>query len=132
MPHCQAPWSSRLLRVFPADGQRMSTIFGNQVGGDFAQFGPPAISASGSQIAFSAWTGDGADTGVFVTGLRHWEEPTRLGDGTFLQWSPDGAWLLFARSTDDESTSELWLVRPDGGAAHQLSTFASFLGQPAW
>ena len=43
----------------------------------------------------------------------------------FPTWSPDGEYILFSRYGGDMAPEKtgLWLVPPDGGEAHQLTTF---------
>lgn len=49
-------------------------------------------------------------------------------------WSPDGAWVSLMRSTTSDAAGILWLVRPDGSEARQISTPAITTGnqQPVW
>ena len=56
-----------------------------------------------------------------------------LGEGSLIQWSPDGEWLLVSRSADAESFIDLWIVRADGSDARPLGAFlGSFTTPAAW
>lgn len=48
-------------------------------------------------------------------------------DATRPSWSPDGAWIVYAKARSSET--DLWLVRPDGTEDHLLVTDGI---EPAW
>ncbi|MDX1646005.1 MAG: S9 family peptidase [Longimicrobiales bacterium] len=61
------------------------------------------------------------------------EEPYRfIGEdgGSSPRFSPDGRWLAFLRSVDDER--QLFLMRTDGGEALQLSEHETSIGSYSW
>jgi len=47
------------------------------------------------------------------------------------RWSPDGKWLAFVSSRDDER-GQIYLIPVDGGEARQLTTMANGASDPAW
>jgi TolB protein len=50
------------------------------------------------------------------------------------RWSPDGRWIAFTRGTscmDDGCKLDIWLIRPDGAAARQL-TRDGRSAEPTW
>lgn len=58
-------------------------------------------------------------------------------DEDYPAWAPNGEWLAVVRivATGDSLAhgSQIWLVRPDGSAAHPLmQNYVAFHGQPVW
>lgn len=129
---CQAgetlPWcdvtkiASRLVLVDATDGSERVLVTGEQVGGEFVEMTAPIWSRDGTRIAFSTRSEPlGANATTFVVNADG-SNLTLLGGGSLLGWSPDGEWLLVARPSQDETTSDLWIVRPDGTGAQQIGS----------
>lgn len=93
----------------------------------------PRFSPDGTQIAFWRTRSPNgernilvADSAIFVLDIDSREEfqVTPWGDASVLDWSPDGAWIVYVRgwwrgSTDD---GDLWRIRPDGSGLEQLTS----------
>jgi Tol biopolymer transport system component len=130
LPWCNLGTTNSIELVDVADGTERTVVTGDRVTGQLAEITAPIRSRGGAQIAFSASSYAGAP-GVFVidadgTNLR------RISDGSLIQWSPDGEWLLLGRATSDGSATELSIMRVDRSEARGLGTFASYGGRPAW
>jgi len=104
---------------------------------DMVQVGDAVMSPDGSWVLFSKseldWDENERKTTWWRVPADGSEEPYRyIGEegGSSFQFSPDGAWLSFTRSVDDES--QLFLMRTTGGEAVQLSDHATAVGSYAW
>jgi dipeptidyl aminopeptidase/acylaminoacyl peptidase len=75
------------------------------------------------------------------------KEKKRITEGTFsidsAQWSPDGKWLAFVRSTNGaqessfaelapDRNSDIYVISADGGQARQLTTNPAADNNPQW
>jgi dipeptidyl aminopeptidase/acylaminoacyl peptidase len=75
------------------------------------------------------------------------KEKKRITEGTFsidsAEWSPDGKWLAFVRSTNGaqessfaelapDRNSDIYLISADGGQARQLTTNPASDNNPQW
>ena len=96
------------------------------------RLGPPVWSRDSTRIAFTAFSAIGDPVRVFVVDADG-TNLVDLGEGSLIQWSPDGEWLLVSRPADDEGFIDLWIMRADGSDARSLGTFlGSFLAPAAW
>jgi hypothetical protein len=88
----------------------------------------PAWSPDGRFLAWQI-AGDLDDNGAFALGLAifdmeagtailtHIYEPIGGSFPSYLEWSPDGAWLAYVTFQEEPATGRepnLWIVRPDG------------------
>jgi Tol biopolymer transport system component len=94
------------------------------------EFGP-TWSPNGGRISFSRTEGEGAS--IVVRTLMGGSE-TVLTDGSSIDvapaWSPDGQAIVFERAPASGGRSDLWLMRPNGSEAVQLTSGGGF--DPAW
>jgi hypothetical protein len=125
MPACNPDRiSRRIVKVLVADGTTSTLLAGNQVGGDYEQMSDPLVAPDGSHITFSAWSGDGIDSAIFVSDANG-GNLVRLVDGSVPQWSPDGALLLFARASAPQwPAQDLWIIGADGEQLRHLGVFS--------
>lgn len=61
----------------------------------------------------------------------------KMYDESYPAWSPDGQWLAVVRQAWveglPESDNQVWIMRPDGTEAHQMTETENYTyGQPAW
>ena len=67
-----------------------------------------------------------ADTAIFVLDLASGDElqVTPWADASILDWSPDGAWIVYVRGwwRDQTDEGDLWRIHPDGSGLEQLTT----------
>ncbi len=91
--------------------------------------GPGAWSTDGRRIAFEGWAERGAQNGMYTgsavdgSGLRRVTNSRGPSHDIPLVYSPDGRWILFARSTtaDDSTPADLYAVQTDGRALQKLN-----------
>jgi dipeptidyl aminopeptidase/acylaminoacyl peptidase len=89
----------------------------------------PAISPDGRQIAYTVTTIDTAAnrrvSSVWVVSASGGAEPRQLSAEGFSSsaphWSPDGTRLAFLSSRNPPAAQQIWILRLDGGEAHQVS-----------
>jgi hypothetical protein len=93
-------------------------------------FGPGASwSPDGTQVAFSAFdrTGDAysSTSRAYVVDVAGGEATPITEDSTNMtsaHWSPDGEWIAYDFDhANGGGTRDVWLVRPDGTDAHQIT-----------
>jgi Tol biopolymer transport system component len=131
LPFCSlSRITSRLELVDATDGSEQVLVTGEQVRDAFTEMTAPMWSRDGTRIAFSAWSETNGANAFVVE--ADGSNLTPLGGGGPLGWSPDGEWLLVARSGQDETTSELWIVRPDGTGAQQIGSSPDEWRAAAW
>ena len=104
---------------------------------NMVQPGGATMSPDGSWVLFSKseldWEENERKTTWWRVPSDGSEEPWRfIGEegATNPAFSPDGRWLTFTRSVDDER--QLFIMRTDGGEAIQLSDHATAIGSYAW
>jgi Tol biopolymer transport system component len=124
IPHCNNDrLTFSIVSVAVADGSQRTLVAADQIGG-VEQIGQPMVSPDGRRIAFSAWSGDGTDSNVFVM------DPdggnlVQLVAGSFPQWSPDGEWLLFSRAHEDQFLDfDTWIIGVNGGEPRYLGAYS--------
>ena len=94
----------------------------------------PASATRASSASIAAATPDGrlvllAPTGrLFATLTRPRNKQSRDWDPA---WSPDGEWLAFARTTDDNRSFHVYVVRANGTGARRI-TNGRFDESPSW
>ena len=54
-----------------------------------------------------------------------------LGDGSPIQWSPDGEWLLVEPTGSGEPFTDVWIMRADGSDARSSGPSLWFMAL-AW
>ena len=125
-PQCSAEITSSLLLVSAEDGTERVLVTSDQLGEGFAEIGLPLWSRDSAQIAFSAVTETDVEPQphVFVVDVDG-SSVVDLGEGSLMQWSPDGEWLLVDRAG-------LWIMRADGSEGRSLGTFYSWERAVAW
>jgi dipeptidyl aminopeptidase/acylaminoacyl peptidase len=79
----------------------------------------PVFSPDGTRIVLTA--GEGRGLVSVPTGLGLPVPLTRAKNDSDPVWSPDGAWIAFARSVP-RGVSDVWLVRSDGTGLRKLTT----------
>ena len=124
---CSGEFTSSLVLVDAESGSQR--VVAEEPLGEASGVGLPVWSRDSARIAFTVYgrTGDSVD--IFVVDADG-TNVADVGDGTVLQWSPDGEWLLFSRPAG-ESLIDLWIMRADGSDARSLGTFVESLTAPA-
>lgn len=104
---------------------------------DMVQVGGAVLSPDGGWVLFSKseldWDENERKTTWWRAPADGSAEPYRyIGEegGSSFAFSPDGRWLSFTRSVDDER--QLFLMRTDGGEAIQLSEHVTSVGSYQW
>ena len=131
---CSGEFTSSLVLVDAQDGTERVIVRNDQLGAASADLGLPVWSRDGGRIAFSTFIGTEAEPQqhVFVVDADG-TNLVDLGDGSLLQWSPDGEWLLFSRPSARDEHFELWIMRADGSDARSLGSFlGSFVAPAGW
>ncbi len=98
----------------------------------------PQLSPDGGWVAYTVTSGDTAQdkntSAVWMTswdGARTVRLTTSKQGETAPRWSPDGRWLAFLSSRDDEHT-QLWLLDRAGGEGHKLTTLPTDVDDYVW
>ena len=118
---------------------------------DMVQVGSPLISPDGGWVLFSKseldWEENERKTTWWRVPSDGSAEPYRfIGEdgGSSFQFSPDGAYLSFLRSANENgggangndgnenNGAQLYLIRTDGGEAYQLSEHGTSVSSYAW
>jgi dipeptidyl aminopeptidase/acylaminoacyl peptidase len=98
----------------------------------------PEISPDGAWVAYTVSTSDTAEdrnkSAVWMTnwdGTRNVRLTTSKAGENTPRWSPDGRWLAFLSSRDDEHT-QLWLLDRQGGEGRKATTLQSDVDDYEW
>src|SRR5690606_30172002 len=95
------------------------------------------LSPDGKHIVFTVtstdWKENGYDTEIWLA--REGEEPFQLtrtlkGSSGSPKWSPDGKWIAFTANRNDKN--QLFVIRPNGGEAQQVSNEDEGVGGLEW
>jgi len=143
VPVAAAPEDDEFLYLLPSgDEWAFDLVVSRASGGGSRQLvdlpvtGRPAISADGSQVAFTSDDSVGLGKFNLWTVNMDGSNPTQItspSTGHFdPAWSPDGEWIAYTRDrgTIDQSTCcDLWMVRPDGSDVTSLGVSGV---NPAW
>jgi Tol biopolymer transport system component len=124
-------WSRDALQLFGADGSGFTRFTTPQQHWS----GNASWSPWGTRIVFdSDYVGsgslytvkaDGTDVRLILSG--------ESDVGNFEpSWSPDGQWIVFARTVDLAYSTDLFLVRPDGTGLHRLLERPGMELNPNW
>ncbi len=108
---------------------------------DMTRVGNPELSPDGRQLLYTVteldWSENKRNTRLWIAGADGSDArpfTSLVGDGS-ARWSPDGRWVSFLRSADDDVGGEgrqLWLIRTDGGEARQLTKHAAAVRSYEW
>lgn len=93
----------------------------------------PAWSPDGRRLAFAYQAASGRWQICVATAVGQLRRCYRSAfSDTQPAWSPDGRWLAFVRQSGLRSS--VWIMRPDGAAAHRVAPPRGFLAalQPSW
>ena len=114
----------------PAQQRPMTFLDGQQM----RNVGAAAISPDGTRVLYTLSTPDWKEarrtTDIWLVAVDRGVASTRQmtftkeKDETAPRWSPDGSWFLFSSNregTGPAATSQLYLMRPDGGEARKLT-----------
>jgi Tol biopolymer transport system component len=83
-------------------------------------------SPNGKQLVFARWDGEDRDA-IVVQPLRGKRRVLvqvvsvayhGVGDP---KWSPNGRWIAYHNTQDDERRNGLWLIRPNGSSRHRIT-----------
>ncbi len=100
--------------------------------------GDPQLAPDGAWVAYTVSSADSAEdkrhTAVWMTswdGTHTLRLTTAKQGETAPRWSPDGRWLAFLSSREDEHT-QLWLLDRSGGEGRKLSSLAADVDDYVW
>ena len=125
---CSGEVASSMVLV-DAESGGQGVVSSDEQLGQGAELGVPVWSPNSERIAFTASPIEDRLRAFVVD--ADGTNLVDLGEGSLMQWSPDGEWLLVSRSADAESFIDLWIVRADGSDARSLGTFLGSLTAPA-
>jgi len=98
----------------------------------------PQISPDGAWVAYTVSTADTAEdrnkSAVWMAswdGTRNIRLTTSKAGEDAPRWSPDGRWLAFLSSRDDEHT-QIWLLDRQGGEGRKVTTLPSDVADYVW
>src|SRR3989441_13302456 len=98
----------------------------------------PQISPDGAWVAYTVSTADTAEdrnkSAVWMAswdGTRNVRLTTSKPGEDAPRWSPDGRWLAFLSSRDDEHT-QIWLLDRQGGEGRKVTTLPSDVADYVW
>lgn len=139
--HCRIIYAAKVqgedeaIRMVSPDGSGETTIIG---GGDLDRDWNPSMSPDGNWIAYARAPRlpdrHLGEDDLWIAPVDGNEPPRQLtdfeGDEHWVQWSPDGAWILF--KAEVAGNSDLWLVDPAGTEFVQLTDARVGEGPAAW
>lgn len=139
--HCRIVYAAKVpredeaIRLMNPDGSGLTTLLG---GGDEDRDWNPSMSPDGRWIAYSRaprlpdrHLGEDDLWIAPVDGSLAPRQITRFaGDEHWVQWSPDGEWIMF--KAEHEGNSDVWLVDPAGTTFVQLTDARVGEGPAAW
>src|SRR5881394_2895531 len=109
---------------------------------DFVWVGDAQVSPDGSRVAFVRVTvnekKEGYNTSIWMVGTSGNEAPHRLTSGerdSAPRWSPDGKFVVFMRSTEEDGKPEppqLCMLSMAGGDAFVFTSLPKGAGDPRW
>jgi len=98
----------------------------------------PQISPDGAWVAYTVSTADTAeDRNKSAVWMASWDGTRNLRVTTSKQgedsprWSPDGRWLAFLSSREDEHT-QIWVLDRQGGEGRKVTTLPSDVADYVW
>jgi dipeptidyl aminopeptidase/acylaminoacyl peptidase len=98
----------------------------------------PQLAPDGAWVAYTVSSADSVEdkphTAVWMTswdGARTLRLTSAKQGETAPRWSPDGRWLAFLSSREDEHT-QLWLLDRSGGEGRKLSSLAADVDDYVW
>src|SRR5712671_4560605 len=98
----------------------------------------PQISPDGAWVAYTVSTADTAEdrnkSAVWMArwdGTRNVRLTTSKAGEDAPRWSPDGRWLAFLSSRDDEH-AQIWLLDRQGGEGRKVTTLPSDVADYVW
>jgi len=100
-----------------------------------SEFGAFSWSPDGSRLVYSSddpAAGGGGDLYSLSADGTHLTRLTSNGGNDDPAWSPDGGRIAFVHRGADFRHEEIWLVRPDGSAAHPLTSDSGEKRTPRW
>ena len=121
------------LEVAAADGSQARVLVPRDINRPVYTWFGPVWSPTGDRIAFVSQRRGGSADNMNELAVVDLAKGTVIpladlgpqGDGSMLEFSPEGDQVLFTRA-DAENRSSLWSVRTDGSERHQLAAGADW------
>lgn len=139
--HCRIIFAAKVsgedeeIRIINPDGSGMVTLIG---GGDQDRDWNPSMSPDGRWIAYSRAPRlpdrHLGEDDLWIAPVDGSVPPRQItsfpGDEHWIDWSPDGAWIVF--KAEHAGNSDIWMVNPEGTELIQLTTERVGEGHPTW